>query len=77
MAYGVHSKKFLCCLPVRLGVFVLSLVQTVLYALLAFLFWFALIDKGEFLPKFLKQGKIRLTIMICVEQMFILILRRR
>ena len=62
MAYGVGSKKFLCCLPVRLGVFVLSLVQTLLYVLLAFLFWFALIDKGELLSQSFWSGRVKLTI---------------
>ena len=47
MAYGVHSRKFCCCLPVRFGVFVLSLVQCVSSAFLAGVMFWALNQKRE------------------------------
>jgi len=42
MAYGVRSHKFLCCLPVRLGVFILALCMFLLSGLLAAILWFGL-----------------------------------
>lgn len=46
MAYGIRSQKFLCCLPVRIGVFVLSFFQLLGYGAAAALFWYAIFSKG-------------------------------
>jgi len=43
MAFGVRSHKFFCCLPVRLGVFVLSLVQFLTAGVIALLMWVVLV----------------------------------
>lgn len=46
MAYGIRSQKFLCCLPVRIGVFILSFFQLLGYGAAAALFWYAIFSKG-------------------------------
>ncbi|KAL5483121.1 hypothetical protein ACEPAI_8350 [Sanghuangporus weigelae] len=51
MAYGVRSHKFLCCLPVRLGVFVLSFCHFLLNAFLAIVLWVGLALKDVHLDK--------------------------
>ncbi|KLO13638.1 hypothetical protein SCHPADRAFT_903970 [Schizopora paradoxa] len=45
MAYGVTSQKFLCCFPVRIGVFLLSLLELVSAAAVAGLLWFGIVSK--------------------------------
>ena len=47
MVYGVHSKKFCCCLPVRFGVFVLALAQTVSSGFLAGITYWAISQNSE------------------------------
>ncbi|KAI5118274.1 hypothetical protein M0805_006016 [Coniferiporia weirii] len=45
MAYGVRSQKFLCCLPVRLGVFILSFIQFVVSGAMAAFSFYAIFQK--------------------------------
>jgi len=49
MAYGIRSQKFCCCLPVRIGVFLLSLLQSLSAAAVAGLVWYVIVShKGNF-----------------------------
>ena len=41
-------RTFLCCLPVRLGTFVLSALQCMLSVAVAGVLWFVLIKDGEY-----------------------------
>jgi len=43
----MHSRKFLCCLPVRLGCFVLSLLQFALGGILAAGLWLAIFNERQ------------------------------
>ncbi|THH04305.1 hypothetical protein EW145_g5622 [Phellinidium pouzarii] len=45
MAYGVRSHKFLCCLPVRLGVFVLSFIQLLVSGFVAAICYYTLFQR--------------------------------
>jgi len=45
MAYGVASQKFLCCFPVRIGVFLLSFFEFLSAGAVAGLLWFGIVSK--------------------------------
>ncbi len=47
MAYGITSQKFLCCLPVRIGVFLLSFFEFLSAGAVAGLLWFGFVSKRE------------------------------
>ncbi|KLO13639.1 hypothetical protein SCHPADRAFT_873754 [Schizopora paradoxa] len=47
MAYGITSQKFLCCLPVRICVFLLSFLEFLSAGIIAGLLWFAVLSKDH------------------------------
>ncbi|KAH8115422.1 hypothetical protein DFH11DRAFT_1507601 [Phellopilus nigrolimitatus] len=69
MAYGVKSHKFLCCLPVRLGVFVLSFAQFALSGALSALCYFLLFQNKGALAQ---QPKIATSILAALMSLIAL-----
>jgi len=62
--------KFCCCLPVRLGVLILSAIQSLLSGVLAAFCWFAFFNKSEQLTQKIKIG---VVVLACVETLAALI----